>query len=500
MAQQKKQKRLPIIQGIGMDAIDFIYNKFPQNMLPVLLDNGISSGYMKPVEGFNEAYSYSIVNDTNADYAAHVWKEDMYRVRGNTVVKYSGSSTRTVLGVLGASGTINSSITHGFDHIVFTNGLNLYTYDGTTFTSVSVLLTGACHDVCFIEGYYVSTDGDFLVVSDINDPTSWSPTKYGASEADPDKIIRVLNINNELVAVNRYSIEYFDNVGGTGFPFQRVDSAKIMKGAFEKASCCRFMDYIALIGGSEGHAMSIWLCSHGVTENISSPFLERVIEEYERSELQGTYYIKMEWRHYNGEDLLYLHCKTLDYKTSFVYSRQVSLANGKPIWSRLKSPITLADSGFPKNLVNWRSDWYGGADANYSTGKFLVKMSETTRQQLGGEVTYILPLIIDYEEGISFTINDIELVCRIDYADGSTYLQLQETGFTWDDDPYPEYVGYTRVTPPVISPSTTAPSEYRLKFFQQAYIDNYRTYEFTWDSGLQLSAFAVIANIEVGAW
>ena len=74
------------------------------------------------------------------------------------------------------------------------------------------------------------TDGEFLIVTELNDPFSVSPLKYGSSEADPDPVKAILKLRNEPYALNRYTIEVFDNVGGEGFPFQRIEGAQTQTG------------------------------------------------------------------------------------------------------------------------------------------------------------------------------------------------------------------------------------------------------------------------------
>ncbi len=82
-----------------------------------------------------------------------------------------------------------------------------------------------------MDGYFLSTDGEFLIVTELNDPTQVNPLKYGSSEADPDPVNAVLKLRNEVYAINRNTIEVFDNAGGDLFPFQRIEGAQIQKGA-----------------------------------------------------------------------------------------------------------------------------------------------------------------------------------------------------------------------------------------------------------------------------
>jgi hypothetical protein len=44
----------------------------------------------------------------------------------------------------------------------------------------------------------------------LNDPTAVDPLKYGSSEADPDPILAIRKIRNEVYALNRHTVEVFD--------------------------------------------------------------------------------------------------------------------------------------------------------------------------------------------------------------------------------------------------------------------------------------------------
>mgnify|MGYP007082282028 CR=1 FL=1 len=67
-------------------------------------------------------------------------------------------------------------------------------------------------------------------VADLADPASINPLHYGSAETDPDPVRAVDELRNELYGFGRYTVEVYQNGGGTGFVFQRVDGAQIGKG------------------------------------------------------------------------------------------------------------------------------------------------------------------------------------------------------------------------------------------------------------------------------
>jgi hypothetical protein len=59
---------------------------------------------------------------------------------------------------------------------------------------------GVVLDVVWVDGYFMTTDGEFLVVTELTDPTQVNPLKYGSSEVDPDPVVALLKLRNEVYA------------------------------------------------------------------------------------------------------------------------------------------------------------------------------------------------------------------------------------------------------------------------------------------------------------
>jgi hypothetical protein len=90
--------------------------------------------------------------------------------------------------------------------------------------------------VVWVDGYFMTTDGEFLVITELNNPFAVDPLKYGSSEADPDPVKSLLKLRNEVYALNRHTIEVFDNTGRRAFrssaslarKFRRARSARTL--------------------------------------------------------------------------------------------------------------------------------------------------------------------------------------------------------------------------------------------------------------------------------
>lgn len=103
---------------------------------------------------------------------------------------------------------------YSFDYLAINSSPYLYLYSPEKgLKQVTDGDLGKVKDVVWIDGYFMSTDGEFLVVTELTDPFAVNPLKYGSSEADPDPINALFKLRNEVYALNRYTIEVFDNVG-----------------------------------------------------------------------------------------------------------------------------------------------------------------------------------------------------------------------------------------------------------------------------------------------
>jgi hypothetical protein len=188
------------------------------------------------------------------------WNGLLYRVMGTKLVSISSTNVVTVIGDVGGTGLV--TLDYSFDYLAIASSGNLFLYRPSTgLQQVTDPDLGTVVDVVWVDGYFMTTDGEFLIVTELNDPFSVNPLKYGSSEADPDPVVALLKVRNEVYALNRHTIEVFDNVGGDLFPFQRVEGAQVQRGSIGTHACCVFMESIAFIGGGRNEAPGVWLIS-----------------------------------------------------------------------------------------------------------------------------------------------------------------------------------------------------------------------------------------------
>jgi hypothetical protein len=201
--------QIPILSGIFTDNGPDFRTSYPVNLVPTPKQSGISTGYLRPGDGI-------VANGTGpgADRGGINWRGELYRVMGTKLVEISSAGVVTILGDVG--GPVDELVTfdYSFNELAIASGGRLYYWDGVTLVQVTDPDLGVVLDVVWVDGYFMTTDGEFLVVTELVDPTQVNPLKYGSSEVDPDPVVALLKLRNEVYALNRNTIEVFDNIGG----------------------------------------------------------------------------------------------------------------------------------------------------------------------------------------------------------------------------------------------------------------------------------------------
>lgn len=370
--------KIPILSGVYSDAKANYRIAYPVNMVAVAVDNGIDKAYLRPADGIVLAGI-----GTGLDRGGINWRDKCYRVMGTSLIRINEDNTFTSIGEVGGIGQV--SFTYGFDRLAIASGGKLYYYNGTTLTQVTDTDLGTCLDVVWVDGYFMSTDGTNLVVTDLNDPTQVNPLKYGSSEAAPDPIVALRKLRNEVYAVNRYTIEVFDNVGGNLFPFTRVQGAQIQRGALSKTCVTVFNDVLVFIGGAYNESTSLWTTRGGTTERLSTPEIDTILESYSDEVLANAL---VEARITNGHSYLYVHLP--DY--TLLYDADVSTRIGQSVWSILTTSNSGMQAYRARGFVYCYNKWLCGdpqsAQYGYLTSSVMSHYNNLVRWEFSTLILY----------------------------------------------------------------------------------------------------------------
>jgi hypothetical protein len=458
--------QVPILAGIYTDETADFNTAYPVNLMPVPKENGISKGYLRPADGIIQ-----LGTGPGVSRGGIAWNGVCYRVMGSQLCSVDDDGTVTALGDVGVGG--RCAFDYSFDRLAISSGGSLYYWDGSTLTKVVSANLGTVLDVVWVDGYFMTTDGEYLVVSELADPAQFSILKYGSSEIDPDPINTVMKLRNEIYAVNRYTIEVFRNVGGSGFPFERITGAQIQKGSVGTWASCVFQETIAFVGGGRNETPGIHLGIKAQSQKISSREIDRMLGTYTERELSE---IVLETRNTSGQNHLWVRLKD----RTMVYDIDASTAVGEPVWFTLTSSL-LGFEGYRCGDLVWCYQRWLVADP-YATE--IGILTDTLSSQWGSDVRWEFGTTITYNEGRGLLFHSLELVCltgRIELGkDPQIGTSYSVDGMNWSME------RFVRI-------GTRGNRSKRIVWFGQGHMRNWRIQRFRGDS----QAFLSIARLEV---
>mgnify|MGYP000408533620 FL=1 len=414
------QIQIPVLSGVYADANAEFRTSYPRNLVPVVKDQGISKGYLRPAEGVEQ---FGV--GPGIDRGGINWNGTLYRVMGTSLVSVASDGTVTTLGDVGGTGPV--TLDYSFDRLAITSGGSLFYWDGATLTRVSDPDLGRVIDHKWISGYFLTTDGTSLVVTDLNDPTSVNPLKYGSAESDPDPILAVDELRNEAYAAGRYTWEVFQNVGGNLFPFERVAGAQVTKGIVGTHAYCNVGNTFIFMGSGRNEAVAVYRMIPGDVEKVSTREIDTILDGYTEAQLAE---VVAECRVDKDQQQVLFHLpdRTLCYGS--ISSGKV----GEPVWWTLDSGVVEPAAYRMRNAVRVYDKWIGG---DVLTGKLGV-LTSSTAEHFGEATGWQFGTLIVYAEGNDAIIHELELVALAGrVASGANpviWTQYSVDGETWSQE------------------------------------------------------------------
>lgn len=481
--------RIPILSGIYTDNTPDFRTSYPVNLVPVAVATGLDDGYLAPADGL-------VATGTGPGIARGGinFNGVCYRVMGSKLVSVSSNGTVTTLADVGDNGK-PVSMDYGYaalpslypaskpQVLAIASNNNLFYYDPPTNTLIQVIdstgTLGNVIDVVWIDGYFMTTDGDVVVSTSITDSTQVLPFAYEATDNDPDPIVALIKMHNEVYALNRYTIQVLTNTGTPqvgDFTFSVVDGGKIIKGCIGTHACCEFFGDIAFVGGGRNEAPSVYLGANSATQKISTREVDKILEGFTETQLS---LIVVEARNDTGHNHLYVHLPD----RTLVFDATASKDLQRSIWYTL----TSAQAGFSEyrgRFMVWAYDGWQVADTQSST---VGVMDKTVGAHWGQPVRWEFDTSIVYNEGKSVLFNSLELVSltgRVALGiDPIITTSYSTDGSSWSQDQ-------------AIRAGSNGQTKKRLCWFRQGHMRNWRVQRFRGDSQAHLSFGRLEAQLE----
>ena len=461
--------QIPILDGIFTDSSPNFRTSYPVNLVPVPKSTGISEGYLRPADGIVKTG-----DGPGANRGGLNWNGTLYRVMGTKLVTVAEDGTVTTIGDVGTGGRV--TMTYSFDYLAIASGGRLYLYNGSSLAQVTDSDLGVALTVVWVDGYFMTTDGEFLVITELNNPFAVDPLKYGSSEADPDPVKALQKLRNEIYALNRHTIEVFDNLGTTGFPFQRISGAQIQKGTLGTHTCCVFTEAIAFMGSGTNESISVYLGANGSASKIATREIEEILAGYTEDQLSTSF---MQERTEGAHVFLDIHLPD----QTLVFDAAGSAALQQPVWFILRTSLVglgrwaVCDAVWAYN--RWNVCKPGETDVGYLDKNIASHWGETIGWEFG--------TIILYNESRGAIVHELELVSltgRVQPgADPTVWTSYSTDGLTYSVEKA------ARV-------GTLGQYNKRIVWLQQSSMRNWRLQKFRGTSAAQIAMARLEARVE----
>ena len=464
--------QIPILSGIYTDNGPDFRTSYPVNLVPVPKASGASNSYLRPSDGIVLHGS-----GPGVDRGGINWNGVCYRVMGSKLVSVSSAGAVTVLGDVGNDGK-PVTFDYSFDLLGIASAGGMFFWSATTntLTKNTDPDLGTVLDMCWVDGYWMTTDGEFLVVTELSNPLAVNPLKYGSAEADPDPVVALLKLRNEVYALNRNTIEVFDNIGGEFFPFQRIDGAQVQKGVVGTFACCVFQETVTFLGSGRNEAPGIYMGANAQAKKISTQEVDTILLEYTEQQLST---VKLEARNDKAHQHLYVHLPD----RTMVFDIAASEALQDLVWFTLTTTLVGFEQYRARSLVWCYDKWLVGDPQSNQLGY----LDETIGSHWGQKVRWEFGTMLAYNEGNGAIFHQLELVAMTGRVALGTNPQMSSSysvdGRAWSQDKF-------------ISVGTTGNTRKRLVWFQQGHMRNWRIQRFRGDSDAHLSFARLEAKIE----
>jgi len=190
------------------------------------------------------------------------------------------------------------------------------------------------------DGFYVfsASNGLNFFNSSLNDPQSFDALDTGTAEIDPDLIVALHVNHNELFVLGQSTIEIFQNVGGSGFPFQRIPGANIQKGLHARAGVVEFDNTFAFIGGGLNEETAIWrVTGSSSAVKISTSAIDNAIQKFSEEEISNAF--AMTYAKDGNFFAIFTFESDIIPSKTFVYNATTSALAGGSVWHELQTSL-----------------------------------------------------------------------------------------------------------------------------------------------------------------
>lgn len=323
---------VPISTGFYEDSSRPIASQVCINFIPVVPEtNALSISQLKGTPGLK----LFATNGVNSNRGAHVMDSVAFFVNGTSLFRVNSDGTSNNLGTITGVGRVSMAdngtqlciVVPGVTGFIFTQSPDTLTeITDTTFTTT----LGPSNQVEYKDGFFVHIAKSLFFISNLNDGLVYDDLDFGTAEVDPDDNTAVHVNRNVLYIGGNETIEPFQNIGGSGFPFQRIPGGVVQKGVKAKFSIVDFDNSFVFLGAGVNEQPSIWRFTGSSAVKIATEAIDNVISQETDQQLEDVFATT---HALDGSFFVCFHFSD----SVFCYDATASARLGKPVWHERQS-------------------------------------------------------------------------------------------------------------------------------------------------------------------
>ena len=309
------------------------------NWIPIIAENdALNNKALFQVSGIKQFSDLKV----NKGRGGQVVKEVPYFINGNSLFSVSVTGTATNRGTIPGSGRV-SVANNGKFLVIVIPGVSAFAFNNVdnTLKQITSANFRVPDTVAFKDGFFAfsASAGDVFFNSALNDPFTYDALDFGSAEINPDKIVALHINHNELFVAGTETIELFQNIGGSGFPFQRINGANIQKGVKAKFSLIEFDNTFCFVGGGLNERAAIWkVTGSSSVQKISTNAIDKEIQKFTDDEVSKSF--AMTYSEHGQFFAIFTFESTVTPSRTFVYNATASALSGRSVWFELQSGVT----------------------------------------------------------------------------------------------------------------------------------------------------------------
>lgn len=326
----------------------------------------------------------------------------LYVVAYDTLYSVQSSGVATKRGTL-LSNSGRVEIQDNGVQVIIVDGVYGYVYTIATTTLAKITdvnFPNGATTICFLNGrFQVEKSGTRqFIVGQLYDGANWTPYTFATKENESSNLVAVETTNGNLILWGAASIEFWQDVGTSPLPYQRINGATQSWGLAAVASRALLLNTEFFLGvNPQGRVQVIELQGYTPTP-ISTSDIDSIINKFRIvADATALCYV------IDGHSMYQITFP--DGNRSFLYDAKTKL------WQEVQTGIALtgrhfAQYGISFNSVNYVCDTTSGniykLDQNYYTdnGLPIKRQLRSKHVRMDGNVFGVSELYLDIETGI----------------------------------------------------------------------------------------------------